>query len=131
MARGAHKLRFAPFARLASGLALLALVSTATAGVLPEDRADVLYHSYDGGGVTIDGPSFLVRKEFASKFSAAANYYVDNVSSASIDVGARPTARRPSWMSSSRAGSRCGRLWAARDSRWKSASRVCLMRSPL
>ena len=93
MARGAHKLRFAPFARLASGLALLALVSTATAGVLPEDRADVLYHSYDGGGVTIDGPSFLVRKEFAGKFSAAANYYVDNVSSASIDVvtsGASP-----------------------------------------
>ena len=56
------------------------------AGVLPEDRADVLYHSYDGGGVTIDGPSFLVRKQFAGKFSASANYYIDNVSSASIDV---------------------------------------------
>jgi hypothetical protein len=56
------------------------------AAVLPEDRADVLYHSYDGGGVTISGPSVLVRKQFAGKFSATANYYIDNVSSASIDV---------------------------------------------
>ena len=56
------------------------------AGVLPEDRADVLFHSYDGGGVTIQGPSLLVRKQFAGKFSASANYYVDKVSSASIDV---------------------------------------------
>ncbi|HUF72121.1 MAG TPA: DUF3570 domain-containing protein [Gammaproteobacteria bacterium] len=67
-------------------VALAALPSAVFAGVLPEDRADVLYHSYDGGGVTIDGPSILVRKQFAGKFSAAANYYVDNVSSASIDV---------------------------------------------
>jgi hypothetical protein len=58
----------------------------AFAGVLPEDRADVLFHSYDGGGVTIQGPSVLVRKQFASKFSASANYYIDKVSSASIDV---------------------------------------------
>ena len=28
----------------------------------------------------------LVRKQFAQKFSASANYYVDKVSSASIDV---------------------------------------------
>ena len=56
------------------------------AGVLPEDRADVLLHSYDGGGVTIQGPSLLVRKQFAQKFSVSANYYVDRVSSASIDV---------------------------------------------
>jgi len=55
--------------------------------VLPEDRADLLFHSYDGGGVTIQGPSLLVRKEFAGNFSASANYYVDQVSSASIDVG--------------------------------------------
>jgi hypothetical protein len=54
--------------------------------VLPEDRADVLYHRYDGGGVTIDGPSLLVRKKFAEKYSVSANYYVDMVSSASIDV---------------------------------------------
>jgi hypothetical protein len=66
--------------------ALLVLALPASAAVLPEDRADVLFHSYDGGGVTIQGPSLLVRKEFAGKFSASANYYVDKVSSASIDV---------------------------------------------
>ncbi len=32
-------------------------------GVLPDDRADVLYHRYEGGGVTIHGPSVLVRKK--------------------------------------------------------------------
>jgi hypothetical protein len=53
---------------------------------LPEDRADVLLHSYDGGGVTIQGPSLLVRKQFAQKFSVSANHYVDRVNSASIDV---------------------------------------------
>jgi hypothetical protein len=62
------------------------LPAAAFGGVLPEDRADVLFHSYDGGGVTIQGPSLLVRKQFAGKFSASANYYVDKVSSASIDV---------------------------------------------
>ena len=68
------------------GLLLLTLTRTGVAGVLPEDRADVLLHSYDGGGVTIQGPSLLVRKQFAQKFSVSANYYVDKVSSASIDV---------------------------------------------
>jgi hypothetical protein len=56
------------------------------AGVLPEDRADVLYHRYEGGGVTIDGPSVLVRKTMAEKYSVTANYYMDMVTSASIDV---------------------------------------------
>ena len=56
------------------------------AGVLPEDRADLMYHYYDGGGVTIDGPSVLVRKKFAEKYAVNASYYVDMVSSASIDV---------------------------------------------
>ena len=58
----------------------------AQAAVLPDDRADVLYHRYEGGGVTIDGPSLLMRKKFAEKYSVSANYYVDMVSSASIDV---------------------------------------------
>jgi hypothetical protein len=71
---------------LVCALLLLCSVRPAFAGVLPEDRADVLFHSYDGGGVTIQGPSVLVRKQFAGKFSASANYYVDKVSSASIDV---------------------------------------------
>jgi hypothetical protein len=68
------------------GLALLAHVASGFAAVLPEDRADVLYHRYQGGGVTIDGPSVLVRKKLGERFSVAANYYMDMVSSASIDV---------------------------------------------
>ena len=56
------------------------------AAVLPEDRADALYHRYDGGGVEVSGPSILVRKKFGDSVSASVNHYVDNVSSASIDV---------------------------------------------
>jgi opacity protein-like surface antigen len=67
------------------GLLLVAL-GPARAAVLPEDRADALYHRYDGGGVTIHGPSILVRKSVGKSVSLAANYYVDTVSSASIDV---------------------------------------------
>lgn len=69
-------------------LALLAIsfAAPSESAVLPDDRADVLYHRYEGGGVTVDGPSVLVRKKFADRYSVAANYYVDMVSSASIDV---------------------------------------------
>jgi len=56
------------------------------AGVLPEDRADALYHSYDGGGVEITGPSVLVLKKFGENVAVSGNYYVDSISSASIDV---------------------------------------------
>jgi hypothetical protein len=63
--------------------------SAVFAQVLPEDRADALYHSYDGGGVEITGPSILVRKKLSADFSAYANYYVDSISSASIDVETR------------------------------------------
>jgi len=62
------------------------IIFSINAAVLPEDRADALYHRFDGGGVVIDGPSILVRKSFKDTVSIAANYYVDNVSSASIDV---------------------------------------------
>ncbi len=62
------------------------LAGVAHAGVLPEDRADVLYFSYDGGGVEISGPSILVRKSIGEHVSVAANYYIDMVSSASVDV---------------------------------------------
>jgi hypothetical protein len=60
--------------------------SLVKAAVLPEDRADVLSHSYQGGGMDITGPSVLVRKGDDKTFSVYANYYVDNISSASIDV---------------------------------------------
>jgi hypothetical protein len=56
------------------------------AGVLPDDRADALYHSYDGGGVTIDGPSLMVLKKVGQNVALSGNYYVDSISSASIDV---------------------------------------------
>ncbi|HVW69555.1 MAG TPA: DUF3570 domain-containing protein [Steroidobacteraceae bacterium] len=68
-------------------LAALCLVGTpASADVLPDDRADVLYHNYDGGGITIQGPSVLIRKKVGDNFSFSANYYEDLISSASIDV---------------------------------------------
>ncbi|HEY6125920.1 MAG TPA: DUF3570 domain-containing protein [Steroidobacteraceae bacterium] len=66
--------------------AITCFVGAAHAGVLPEDRADLLYFRYDGGGVEITGPSVLVRKSIGEHVSVAANYYIDMVSSASIDV---------------------------------------------
>lgn len=63
---------------------LVSLSSFAT--VLPDERVDVLEHSYDGGGIKVNGPSVLVRKNIGSAVSVSANYYIDMVSSASIDV---------------------------------------------
>lgn len=68
-------------------------ITNSYAAILPADRADLLYHSYDGGGVEVNGPSLLVRKSIGDEFSVSGNYYIDNVSSASIDVitsGASP-----------------------------------------
>ncbi len=78
-------------------LALLLPAAAARAGVLPEDRADILFHRYEGGGLTVQGPSILVRKKIGESLSATANYYVDAISSASIDVvvsGASPYRER-------------------------------------
>ena len=58
----------------------------AGAAVLPEDKAEALFHVYDGGGVRADGPALLVRKSIADRVSLSAQYYVDAVSNASIDV---------------------------------------------
>lgn len=60
-----------------------------SAATLPPDSVDVLHHSYDGGGMKIDGPSVLVRKSIGLQFSLTGHYYVDSVSAASIDVLAR------------------------------------------
>ncbi len=68
------------------GLIGFNIITSAMAAILPEERADVMYHSYDGGGITIDGPSVLVRKSVNSDVSVSAQYYVDQISSASIDV---------------------------------------------
>lgn len=69
---------------------LVALLFTGVinAAVLPQDRSDALYHSYQGDGVSIDGPSILLRKKMGDKVSVSANYYVDSISGASIDVRA-------------------------------------------
>ncbi len=72
-------------ARLA-GFVLSAVALTAHGAILPEDRADVMYHGYDGGGLEVTGPSVLVRKGYKDKVSVWANYYVDMITSASIDV---------------------------------------------
>jgi len=56
------------------------------AAILPEDRADALFHSYDGGGAEIHGPSIMARKQVGQHFSFWANYYMDFISSATIDV---------------------------------------------
>jgi hypothetical protein len=71
-------------AALIAAAMLAPLVSSA--GVLPDDRADALFHRYEGGGVTIQGPSVLVRKKMAEKYAVSANYYQDMITSASIDV---------------------------------------------
>ena len=82
---------------------LLVAASAGWAGVLPEDRADAMYHSYDGGGVEITGPSYLVRKGDNKNFSVSANYYIDSISSASIDVltqGSPYNEQRTQWSGS-------------------------------
>jgi len=69
-----------------ASLLLLLTSQIGFAAVLPEDRADSLYHVYDGGGVQVVGPSILVRKKVSEAVSLSGNYYVDSISSASIDV---------------------------------------------
>lgn len=58
----------------------------AHAATLPDDRADVMYHAYDGGGLKATGPAILVRKKLGESLSLSGSYYVDMVSNASIDV---------------------------------------------
>lgn len=67
-------------------LALCLCVTPALAGVLPDDRTDALYHRYQGGGITIQGPSVLIQKKITDNFAVTGNYYEDMISSASIDV---------------------------------------------
>ncbi|MFL0798379.1 MAG: DUF3570 domain-containing protein [Cellvibrionaceae bacterium] len=65
---------------------VLTLALPVKAAVLPQDRVDIMYHAYDGGGAEIAGPSVLVLKQVGQKYAVRANYYVDSVTSASIDV---------------------------------------------
>jgi hypothetical protein len=67
-------------------IAAILLARTALAGVLPDDRADVFYSKYSGGGMDITGESVLVRKKITENFAVEANYFIDKVSGASVDI---------------------------------------------
>ena len=45
-----------------------------------------MLHSYDGGGIQVNGPALLVRKNVTTSTSVFYKHYVDNITSASIDV---------------------------------------------
>jgi hypothetical protein len=76
-----------PWGRRPAALAaLLSLAATLSAATLPEERVQAMYHSYDGGGVEVTGPALNARMNFGSTVSATADYYVDSISAASIDV---------------------------------------------
>jgi hypothetical protein len=72
--------------RLLLVVGLLFVTTPLLSALLPEDRADVMVHRYDGGGVTVDGPSVLVRKSIGQSVSVSAKYLVDSISCASVDV---------------------------------------------
>src|ERR1700742_3221637 len=73
------------FARAAMIAALL-LVRSTSADVLPDNRADVFYSKYSGGGMDITGYSATARAKITENFAIEANYFVDKVSGASVDV---------------------------------------------
>ncbi len=83
---GLRGLPFLAAARLLGALGGLIAAGHAQAVDLPENRADLMYHVYDGGGVEASGPAVLVRKSLLNKVSLSAVYYADIVSNASIDV---------------------------------------------
>ena len=72
--------------RIGAFVGSLLAVGGARALDLPADKAEALFHSYSGGGVTANGPALLVRKSVADTVSLSASYYLDAVSNASIDV---------------------------------------------
>jgi Protein of unknown function (DUF3570) len=79
-AQGAHG------TRLAGLLGGVLAAARANGAELPEDRADTMFHLYDGGGVTALGPAVLIRKSLFDRVSLTGSYFVDMVSNASIDV---------------------------------------------
>jgi hypothetical protein len=72
--------------RALSVFAALALAQSAPAGVLPDDRADLFFSQYSGGGMKIDGESVLVQKRITEALGVEADYFIDKVSGASVDV---------------------------------------------
>jgi hypothetical protein len=67
-------------------IAALLLARTAAADVLPDDRADVFWSKYSGGGMNITGESALVRKKITENLALEGSFFIDKVSGASVDV---------------------------------------------
>jgi Protein of unknown function (DUF3570) len=70
----------------AAMIAALLLIRSTIADVLPDNRADVFYSKYSGGGMDITGYSATARAKITENFAVEANYFVDKVSGASVDV---------------------------------------------
>ena len=69
-----------------AGITTMIAALPLTAAVLPEERFDALFHHYNGGGLTVEGPALQASKQVGSNASFSAKYYVDSISSATIDV---------------------------------------------
>jgi hypothetical protein len=67
-------------------MAALLLIRSTSADVLPDNRADVFYSKYSGGGMDITGYSATARAKVTENFALEANYFIDKVSGASVDV---------------------------------------------
>ena len=67
-------------------IAALLLVRSTSADVLPDNRADVFWSKYSGGGMDITGYSATARAKITENFAVEANYFIDKVSGASVDV---------------------------------------------
>lgn len=73
-------------ARAAALLGSALAAGQAHAVALPEDQAEALIHIYDADGLRATGPAVLVRKKVGASVSLQGSFYIDQVSSASIDV---------------------------------------------
>jgi len=83
MIRAARRsLPLAAFAALAS----LLLGRAANADVLPDNRADLFFSKYSGGGMDINTYTASARAKFSDQFAVDYSYLVDKVSGASVDV---------------------------------------------
>src|ERR1700729_2435249 len=70
----------------AAMIAALLLIRSPIADVLADNRADVFYSKYSGGGMDITGYSATARAKITENFAVEANYFIDKVSGASVDV---------------------------------------------
>jgi len=72
---------------------VLLAFAVAHGDVLPPDEFDMMYKHYEGGGIVAEGPAYLVRVNAGDQVSIHAEYEIDQVTGASIDMittGASP-----------------------------------------